>query len=68
MPGPPHRTSVYIDGFNFYYGEVRGTPWKWLNPVALFEKVLGYSRESSTAPRVEPSANDPDVNVRQDAY
>ena len=35
------RTIVYIDGFNFYYGELRGTPWKWLDPVALFTKVLG---------------------------
>lgn len=24
----PYRTIVYVDGFNFYYGAVRGTPWK----------------------------------------
>ncbi len=41
MPKLPYRTIVYVDGFNFYYGEVRGTPWKWLDPVALFQKVLG---------------------------
>ena len=34
------RTFVYVDGFNLYYGALRGTPWKWLDPVALFEKVL----------------------------
>lgn len=36
----PHRTIVYIDGFNFYYGEVKGTQWKWLDPVKLFQNVL----------------------------
>jgi len=25
------RTNVYVDGFNLYYGAVRGTPYKWLN-------------------------------------
>ena len=25
------RTIVYIDGFNFYYGAVKGTPHKWLD-------------------------------------
>jgi hypothetical protein len=41
---PPHRTIVYVDGFNFYYGAVRGTAWKWLDPVALFQKVLAACR------------------------
>ena len=41
MPQSPLRTIVYVDGFNFYYGEVRGTPWKWLDPEALFRKLLG---------------------------
>src|SRR5437660_1029850 len=40
-PRPRHRTIVYVDGFNFYYGAARGTPWKWLDPVVLFGKVLG---------------------------
>jgi uncharacterized LabA/DUF88 family protein len=34
------RTYIYIDGFNFYYGAVKGTPHKWLNFKALFETVL----------------------------
>lgn len=24
-------TNVYVDGFNLYYGAVKGTPYKWLN-------------------------------------
>jgi hypothetical protein len=27
------RTSIYIDGFNLYYGAVKDTPYKWLNLV-----------------------------------
>jgi hypothetical protein len=72
VPQPPYRTIVYVDGFNFYYGAVRGTPWKWLDPVALFTRVLGAENalvgvKYFTA-RVRPSPGDPDVNVRQDAY
>jgi hypothetical protein len=33
----PNRTIVYVDGFNFYYGAVRGTPFKWLNLERLFD-------------------------------
>ncbi|MDX6648996.1 MAG: hypothetical protein QOJ97_947 [Solirubrobacteraceae bacterium] len=29
------RTNVYIDGFNVYYGAVKGTPNKWLDPSAM---------------------------------
>ena len=29
------RARVYVDGFNLYYGALRGTPFKWLNPVRL---------------------------------
>lgn len=37
-PGPsPLRTRIYIDGYNFYYGCLRGTPYKWLDLVQLFE-------------------------------
>jgi 6-hydroxy-3-succinoylpyridine 3-monooxygenase len=31
------RSIVYIDGFNFYYGAVKGTPHKWLNLQKYFE-------------------------------
>lgn len=72
MQKPRHRTIVYVDGFNFYYGAVRGTPWKWLDPVALFQKVLGPQNQllkvKYFTARVQPSAHDPDVNVRQDTY
>lgn len=70
---PPLRTIVYVDGFNFYYGEVRGTPWKWLDPAALFSKVLDPQKNLLVAikyytARVQPTPNDPTVHVRQDTY
>jgi hypothetical protein len=30
------KTIVYIDGFNLYYGAVKGTPYRWLNLSDLF--------------------------------
>jgi hypothetical protein len=72
MAKAPYRTIVYVDGFNFYYGAVRGTPWKWLDPVALFQKVLGPQnalvKVKYFTARVQPSPSDPNVNVRQDTY
>ena len=72
MTNAPHRTIVYVDGFNFYYGAVRGTPWKWLDPAALFQKVLGPQNKlvkvKYFTARVQPSPSDPNVNVRQDTY
>lgn len=34
------RTYIYIDGFNFYYGAVKGTPYKWLDFKQLFSLLL----------------------------
>ena len=70
MQNPLYRTVVYVDGFYFYYGAVRRTRYKWLDPVALFRKVLGAQNSVVTVKyftaRVQPTPNDPDVNVRQD--
>ncbi len=34
------RTVVYIDGYNLYYGLLRGTSNKWLDPVAFAKALL----------------------------
>jgi len=34
------RTRVYIDGFNLYYGALRRTPYRWLDPCRLSELLL----------------------------
>lgn len=36
----PLRTRIYIDGYNFYYGCLRGTPYKWLDLLPLFERHI----------------------------
>jgi len=72
MQRPLYRTIIYVDGFNFYYGAVRGTPWKWLDPVALYKKVLGPQNKlvkiKYFTARVQPSPSDPNVNNRQNTY
>ena len=34
------RTFVYVDGFNLYYGALKGSSWKWLDLFALFQNML----------------------------
>lgn len=36
---PKPRTIVYIDGFNLYYGAVKGTPYKWLDLQKFFQLI-----------------------------
>ncbi len=72
MSGPA-RTIVYVDGFNFYYGCVRGTPWKWLNLQSFFQSLLDPAKNDIQrikyfTARVQPTPGDPNVNVRQDSY
>lgn len=32
------KTRIYVDGFNFYYGRLKRTPFKWLDVVSLFSE------------------------------
>ena len=34
------RTRVYVDGFNLYYGALKNTRFKWLDPVKLAYQFL----------------------------
>ena len=34
------KTIVYVDGFNLFYGALKGTPYKWLDVSALLRKIL----------------------------
>lgn len=65
------RTWVYVDGFNLYYGAVKGTSFKWLNPVELARLVvpatLNIERLKYFTARVSGAA-DPDAPRRQHAY
>ena len=35
-----YETFVYIDGFNFYYGALKSSGYKWINPAMLAEKMF----------------------------
>lgn len=72
MRGRGMRTIVYVDGFNLYYGQLKGTPYKWIDLQALFGLVLSPVNQIVAVKyftaRVQPSPSEPDVHIRQDAY
>ena len=34
------RTTIYVDGFNLYFGALKNTPYKWLDIKAMCEALL----------------------------
>ncbi|MES2942347.1 MAG: NYN domain-containing protein [Pseudomonadota bacterium] len=34
------RTRVYVDGYNLYYGCLKGSAFKWLDLLSLFDKCI----------------------------
>jgi hypothetical protein len=34
------KTRIYIDGYNLYYGCLKGTPYKWLDLIKLFTNYI----------------------------
>lgn len=65
------KANVYIDGFNFYYGAVKGTPHKWLDLRRLCELScpnLAIHRIKYFTANVKPLPGDPDQPKRQKAY
>jgi hypothetical protein len=66
------RTYVYVDGFNLYFGALKGTPYKWLNIKALCESLLNPENKITgikyfTA-HVSGTANDPNKAIDQQLY
>jgi uncharacterized LabA/DUF88 family protein len=47
------RTSVYIDGYNLYYGRLRDSPHKWLDIVALFDQIIKVQDPRSSVDAVK---------------
>ena len=66
------RTFVYVDGFNLYYGALKGTLWNWLDLPALFAKILQPHHDVLTVKyftaRVSGTPADPSKPQRQDVY
>ena len=40
MTAPSIKTNIYIDGFNLYYGALKGSPYRWLDVKRLCELSL----------------------------
>lgn len=72
FPGMTLRTIVYVDGFNLYYGSLKGTPYKWLDLAEYFRKTLPKEctlvKVKYFTAKVSPLPNDLDAPKRQDVY
>jgi uncharacterized LabA/DUF88 family protein len=65
------RTNIYIDGFNLYYGCLKGTPYRWLDLRALCQRLLPshqIHRIRYFTAKLTARAADPSQPVRQEAY
>lgn len=64
----PNRSIIYIDGYNFYYGAVYQTRFKWLNFQTLFQTL----RQDDSIQKIYYFTalldNDPVRLARQNAY
>lgn len=67
------RTNVYVDGFNLYFGCLKGTPYRWLDLRAFVQRVLPRSAELGqiryfTARVTALPGFDPSSSLRQELY
>jgi len=67
------RTIIYVDGFNFYYGAVKDTPYRWLDFKQLLLAILKKGHHEIKAIRyftalVSATSEDPDKPTRQETY
>lgn len=64
-------TNVYIDGFNLYYGLLRGTSYKWLDLERFCDQLLPKNTVRKIfyfTAKVDARPHDPDQPTRQLAY
>ena len=65
------KTNVYIDGFNLFYGRLRGTPYKWLDLQNFCEIALprlDINRILYFTALVHPRAHNPEQPLKQGTY
>ena len=66
------RTSIYVDGFNLYFGALKGTPYKWLDIHAVCRAKLEAHNEIGPikyfTANVAGTPNDPDKAIHQQLY
>ncbi len=62
---------MYIDGFNLYYGALKGTPHKWLDVEALCRRLLPKDTIDKVryfTAKVSARPGDPQQPQRQQTY
>lgn len=69
----PRVTNVYIDGFNLYYGALKGTAYKWLDIESLCTKLLPPAKHQLKriryfTARVSARPGDLQGPIRQETY
>ncbi len=65
------KANVYVDGFNLYYGCLKGTPYRWLDLAQLCQVLLPshqIHRIRYFTARLQPRAEDPQQPRRQLIY
>lgn len=65
------RVNVYIDGFNLFYGPLKGTPYKWLDIAKLCQILLPSDTIQSIkffTANVSARPHDLHLPVRQQIY
>lgn len=65
------KTHVYIDGFNLYYGLLKGTAHKWLDLEVFCDSLLPRNEVEKIyyfTAKLDARPNDPDQPTRQMAY
>jgi uncharacterized LabA/DUF88 family protein len=67
------RTYVYVDGFNLYYGCLRGTPYRWLDLEKLARHLLPPRKHEIRwikyyTARISARPSDPQQPTRQQTY
>jgi hypothetical protein len=65
------RTTLYVDGFNLYYGAAKHTRLKWVNVIALAEEALPGLRVTKTryfTAMVKSDPQNPQQHQRQETY
>ncbi len=65
------KTNIYVDGFNFYYGALKRTPYKWLNIAKLCQLLLPKNqihRIKYFTATVNDRPNDLELSTRQQTY
>lgn len=62
----PDRSKIYIDGFNLYYGALRGTPNRWLD----LERYFTLLRQNDQIQKIWyfTALTDGNKGIRQEAY